>query len=160
MPGRGRSMGSDATALREESPATISSDAATMMPEMNIVSGCVKTAATVSPPTKSEIATIAYQLWVDNGCPLGSEQEDWFRAEVILNSALVAKCEEASRRSSVSRCETRTESEMLVEFRWEGHWEVWEREWGGARWVWDLGHSALNFRTEQAGQTLRSNSQR
>jgi len=25
----------------------------------------------------------------------------------------------------------------MSEFRWEGHWEVWEREWGGARWIWD-----------------------
>jgi hypothetical protein len=20
----------------------------------------------------------------------------------------------------------------------EGHWEVWESEWGGARWVWGV----------------------
>lgn len=125
---RGRKIGSEATALPEESPETISPDAA---------------AATVSPPTESEIATIAYQLWLDNGCPVGSDQEDWFRAEAMLNNALVAKCEGVSRSPSISRCETRTKSEMLVEFRLEGHWEVWESEWGGARWVWDLGHSAL-----------------
>ncbi len=35
------------------------------------------------------------------------------------------------------RCDTRRESAMVVEFRWEGHWEAWEREWGGARWIWD-----------------------
>ena len=53
-------------------------------------------------PAKSEIATIAYQLWLDNGCPVGSDQEDWFRAEAMLNSALVAKCEEVSRPPSIS----------------------------------------------------------
>jgi hypothetical protein len=31
----------------------------------------------------------------------------------------------------------KTEPEMLAEFRWEGHWEVWESEWGGARWTED-----------------------
>jgi len=140
MPRQGRRMGSDATALREEAPETISSDGATMMPERSTVTECVKTAATVSPPTESEIATLAHQLWLDNGCRVGSDQEDWFRAETMLNNALVAKCEEMSRPPTISYCETGTESEMLVEFRWEGHWEVWEREWG-ARWVWDLGHS-------------------
>ena len=64
--------------------------------------------------------------------------EDRFRAEaMLLKNALVAKCEDLLRRPSTPRCDTRTESEMLAEFRWEGHWEVWESEWGGARWVWD-----------------------
>ena len=93
-----------------------------------------ETAATVS-LTESEIATVAYQLWLDNGRPVGSNQEDWFRAEAMLKNALVAKCEDLSRRPSIPRCDTRTESEMLVEFRWEGHWEVWGSEWGGARWI-------------------------
>jgi hypothetical protein len=127
MPGRGRRMGSDATTLREDPPQNISSD------------------ATVSPPTESEIAAIAYRLWVHNGCPDGSDQEDWFRAEAMLCNALVAKCEELSK-------ETRNESEILVEFRWEGHWEAWEREWGGAHWVWDLGRSAFEV-SNRAGWT-------
>src|ERR1035438_5130748 len=33
--------------------------------------------------TEGEIATVAYQLWLDNGCPVGSDQEDWFRAEAM-----------------------------------------------------------------------------
>jgi hypothetical protein len=101
------------------------------------VSESVKTAATVS-AAESEIATVAYQLWLDNGCRVGSDQEDWFRAEAMLKNALVAKCEDLLRRSSIPRCDIPTESEMLAEFRWEGHWEVWESEWGGARWTWDL----------------------
>ena len=112
MPRRGRMTGSDVTALQKSS----------------------ETAATVS-LTESEIATVAYQLWLDNGRPVGSNQEDWFRAETMLKNALVAKCEDLLRRPSIPRCDTRTESEMLVEFRWEGHWEVWGSEWGGARWI-------------------------
>ena len=118
MPKRGRRLGWNATDLLELSEA-------------------IATAATVS-PTESEIATAAYQLWLDNGCPAGSDQEDWFRAEaMLLKNALVAKCEDLPRRPSIPRYEYRTEFEMLVEFQWQGHWEVWESEWGGARWVWD-----------------------
>jgi hypothetical protein len=136
-------MGSDAPAL-QKSRETMSSDAATTMPERSTVSESVKTAATVS-PTESEIATVAYQLWLGNGCPFGSDQEDWFRAEaMLLKNALVAKREDLSRRPSIARSDTRTESEVLVEFRWEGHWEAWEREWGvSARWFWDLVHSSV-----------------
>jgi len=134
MPRRGRRMGSDATALQEPSK-TMSSGAATMMPESSIVSISVKTAATVD-PTASEISTLAYQLWLDNGCPVGTDQEDWLRAEAMLKNALVAKREDRSGCPSILRGDTRADSEM-AEFRWEGHWEVWEREWGGARWIWD-----------------------
>ena len=28
-----------------------------------------------------EIAVLAHQLWHERGCPIGSDQEDWFRAE-------------------------------------------------------------------------------
>jgi len=28
-----------------------------------------------------EISALAYQLWEDRGCPLGSPEADWFRAE-------------------------------------------------------------------------------
>jgi len=31
-----------------------------------------------------QIADLAYQLWLERGCPIGSDQEDWFRAELIL----------------------------------------------------------------------------
>ena len=106
----------------------MSSQAAKMMPERSTAGESAETAATIS-PTEREIATVAYLLWLDDGCPVGSDQEYWFRAEAMLKNALVAKCE------------TRPESQMAVEFIWEGHWEVWESEWGGARWVWELGHS-------------------
>jgi hypothetical protein len=35
-------------------------------------------------PSQVEIAGVAYQLWLARGCPQGSDQEDWFRAEEIL----------------------------------------------------------------------------
>ena len=128
-------MGANATALQKSS-GTMSSDATKTMPEMSTASESVKTAATVS-LTESEIAALAHQLWLDNGCRIGSDREDWFRAEAMLKNALVAQCEDLSSRPSITRRDTRAESEMLVEFLWEGHWEVWESEWGGARWVWD-----------------------
>ena len=31
-----------------------------------------------------EISTLAYRLWKERGCPVGSPQEDWFRAKVEL----------------------------------------------------------------------------
>jgi len=108
-----------------------------MTPETTTLGESVKAETTVS-PTESEIAAVAYQLWVNNGCPAGSDQEDWFRAEAMLKDALVAECDGRSRRASIVR-DTRTESQVLVAFRWgvHGHWEVWESEWGGARWIWD-----------------------
>jgi Protein of unknown function (DUF2934) len=149
MPRRGRRMGSDATALRE-SPEAMSGDAAQMTPDQSTVGESVKTAATVS-PTECEIATVAYQLWLDMGCPAGSDQEDWFRAEAMLKNALVAQCEDLSKRSSIPRRDPRSESEMLVEFLWaEGHWEIWESEWGGARWVSDSGHSSFEVSNRAA----------
>lgn len=33
-----------------------------------------------------EIAVLAYQLWNERGCPIGSPDEDWFRAEAELNN--------------------------------------------------------------------------
>jgi hypothetical protein len=130
-------MGSDAAAFQEPSD-TVASDTARMRPERTALGECVKTAVTVS-LTESEIAAVAYQLWVDNGCTAGSDQEDWYRAEAMLKDALVAKCEGLSKRPAIPLSDTRTESEMLVALRWgvPGHWEVWESEWGGARWIWD-----------------------
>lgn len=33
------------------------------------------------PADQSVIAALAYQLWQDRGCPIGSPDEDWFEAE-------------------------------------------------------------------------------
>ncbi len=104
---------------------------------MSAVRESAKTSVPVN-PTESEIATVAYRLWLDNGCPVGSDREDWFRAEAMLKNARAAKREDLLSRPSIPGCDTRNEPEMLAELRWEGHWEIWESEWGGARWIWDL----------------------
>lgn len=35
--------------------------------------------------TESEIAERAYQFWLEGGCRQGADQEDWLRAEQLLN---------------------------------------------------------------------------
>ncbi len=114
----------------------MASGAARMIPERRTVRETVNPPAPVT-PTESQIATVAHQLWLDRGCPLGSDQEDWFQAEAMLKNALATECEDLSRRPSIPRYETGAESEISVELWWEGHWEVWESEWGGARWIRD-----------------------
>jgi hypothetical protein len=44
------------------------------------------------------IAVLAYQLWMDRGCPIGSDQEDWFRAEAIIKGAEQGEVEPQQRR--------------------------------------------------------------
>jgi hypothetical protein len=130
----------------------MASHATKMVWEMSTVGEPVKIAGIVN-PTESEIATVAYQLWLDSGCPIGSDREHWLRAEAMLRSALAAKREDLLGRSWFPRCDTRTESEMVAEFtwhRWEGHWEVWEREWPCARWVWDMRSSGARVSNRAA----------
>ena len=98
--------------------------------------------AEIVEPTEKVIAIVAYRLWLDSGCPIGSDQEHWFRAEAILRAALIAMAEEWSRRSWISQCDTLADSGIVAEFTWDGHWEVWEREWSSARWVWDVDDQA------------------
>jgi len=105
--------------------------------EESRVNAAAKTAATIG-PTKGEIATLAYRLWQANGCAVGSDKEDWFRAEAMLINTLVVKGRDLSGCSSDICNDNRAEFDIGAEFRWAGHWVVWESEWGGARWVFDL----------------------
>lgn len=107
----------------------------------------VKTGATVS-PAESEVASIAYQLWLDGECPAGSRLEDWFRTEEMFKNALVVKREDQFRRPSSSSCDPSAGSEILAGFPWEGHWEIWEREWVSARWVWDVRASRVGVSSQ------------
>jgi hypothetical protein len=34
----------------------------------------------------NDIANLAYRLWQERGCPIGSPEEDWFRAEGLLTA--------------------------------------------------------------------------
>jgi len=38
---------------------------------------------------EDEVAALAYKLWQERGCPIGSDQEDWFRAEDELKNRKV-----------------------------------------------------------------------
>ena len=96
--------------------------------------------APIAGRTESEIAAVAYRLWQENGCPAGSDQEDWFRAEELLNSAQVAKRDDPPS-PPAPNCGAGSEPEMRTEYLMLGHWEVWEREWGGPRWVCDTTHT-------------------
>jgi len=35
---------------------------------------------------RGNIARVAYQHWLERGCPIGSPEDDWFRAEQDLIS--------------------------------------------------------------------------
>ena len=35
-------------------------------------------------PSYEEVSALAYKYWQERGCPEGSDQEDWFRAESEL----------------------------------------------------------------------------
>lgn len=34
----------------------------------------------------SPVRDLAYQLWVEQGCPVGRDKENWFEAERLLSS--------------------------------------------------------------------------
>src|ERR1035438_10340277 len=99
MPRRVRRMGADATALQKSSEA-MSNVAATMLPDSSTFNVSGKTAVTVS-PTESEISTVAYQLWLNNGRPVGSDREDWLRGEATLKNAAVAQWDDRAERVSI-----------------------------------------------------------
>ena len=40
----------------------------------------------VQPTDEVACATLAYELWLGRGCPIGSPEVDWFRAEELLKS--------------------------------------------------------------------------
>lgn len=35
---------------------------------------------------QDEITRLAHQFWIERGCPIGTPEEDWFRAEAELRS--------------------------------------------------------------------------
>jgi hypothetical protein len=37
-----------------------------------------------TPLDPETVEAMAYQLWLQRGCPIGSDQEDWYRAEAEL----------------------------------------------------------------------------
>lgn len=49
----------------------------------------LRTEAAEQPITKDAVATRAYELWQARGCPIGSPEIDWFRAEQELHGGSV-----------------------------------------------------------------------
>ena len=47
-----------------------------------------RTTATAAPVdiTAQQIADLAYFIWLDRGCPIGTSEEDWYRAESELRA--------------------------------------------------------------------------
>ncbi len=37
---------------------------------------------------RQEIATLAYQHWIERGCPIGTPDEDWFHAEEQIKNRI------------------------------------------------------------------------
>jgi hypothetical protein len=85
--------------------------------------------------TEGEIAMVAYRLWLDGGCPEGSSLENWLTAEAILQHAAAGACEEPAECEPLQQRAAGAEFLTLTDLQWEGHWETWEREWGGSRWI-------------------------
>jgi len=44
-----------------------------------------------SQPPEREIAALAYGLWTERGCPIGSPDDDWFQAEAELRYKVQAQ---------------------------------------------------------------------
>jgi hypothetical protein len=42
-------------------------------------------------PTDAEIADRAYHLWLDHGCPEGSDEQNWLEAERELRDAALSR---------------------------------------------------------------------
>jgi hypothetical protein len=40
------------------------------------------------PASREAIEKLAYQYWIERGCPLGSPDQDWLRAERHLSSSV------------------------------------------------------------------------
>lgn len=43
-------------------------------------------AAETQAVSTADIAALAYHLWQDRGCPIGSPEEDWYKAEELLTA--------------------------------------------------------------------------
>jgi hypothetical protein len=126
-----------------EPTETAHSDAAVVAtPERSAVRRGVETPR-VFGPTEREIGELAFQLWLDRGCPEGTALEDWFRAEAMLKAVFAAAYERLLGYAAIPGFERESEDEVMVDFRWEGHWESWEREWGGTRWISEPGRLTI-----------------
>jgi hypothetical protein len=62
-------------------------------------------AVTDSPEERQRTQALAYQLWLQRGCPVGSDQDDWYKAELQLlqlRRAFVRQAANVQRTSAVT----------------------------------------------------------
>ena len=60
------------------------------IPKISAIVGSQPSRNTVNPDCES-IGTLAYELWLKRGCPLGSPEKDWLQAERVLSLATVIR---------------------------------------------------------------------
>jgi hypothetical protein len=53
-------------------------------------SGSQRKNSVTAAPEPGNIAGLAYTLWESRGCPIGSPEQDWFKAEQELASTAVS----------------------------------------------------------------------
>lgn len=54
----------------------------------------------------SQVRDLAYQLWMEQGCPVGRDKENWFEAERLLGEArhgATSKQEKKARKKSKAK---------------------------------------------------------
>ena len=52
--------------------------------EIQLLPGAVSEKPSLMRPNDADIATLAYQLWQERGCPNGEADQDWYEAERSL----------------------------------------------------------------------------
>lgn len=57
---------------------------------MSVNDGASGAEYSVSTEDHEEIARLAYRYWQERGCPIGSPDEDWYRAENDLRQVVAA----------------------------------------------------------------------
>jgi hypothetical protein len=57
-----------------------------MPKKANNAAAAGRTRAAGTENSQATVATLAYELWLGRGCPIGSPEIDWFRAEEVLKS--------------------------------------------------------------------------
>jgi hypothetical protein len=58
--------------------------------------------------TASQVRDLAYQLWVEQGCPVGRDQENWFEAERLLTETRQAAVPQNKKEKKAQEKKTKT----------------------------------------------------
>ena len=69
--------------MSKRSPATSNTD---RLEPVGATAEVASTRSRAADLAEQDVADLAYQRWVERGCPQGSAEEDWFQAEHELRS--------------------------------------------------------------------------